>query len=266
MEILDRVFPAASTDQCCWLLGCAGTVASNVFAAGGTKLTLRVGNWAPNPDRAAAAVDPEVWVPGWDAATDQVVLECLTEVHPAAGFEPGQMDPFKIDIWAPSDGKLHPSRIVDVLKNFEQIPLVGARAANRAVFSLRSTDAYYSIAKIVSAALGTIVVHGGMSMGLELRRGPGAVDRFSRMVVEHSGKVVEQRNPDGSVVKVPVQRSRSVMVEEVVAPVYLIIDSAEVVSPAEIASIQSKESPYSPVWTLASLLTGKYAKGGEAKS
>lgn len=269
MELLDRSFPVG--DQCWGLIGCAGTVAANVFSAGGLAVTLRVGNWVQNPDVGARQIDPEVWFPGLDQPPDpkrpgvkvvppSVTLECVTPVHPSRDIPPELGDPFKVDLWPNAKGGVKATSIGAVLEScLDRLPVLAGQMATHTVVKLRTTDAYYTIGKIVSSLFGVILSRGGVAMGLELYRGPAAIERVTRTVIEHSGKVIEQKNADGTITRVPVQRSRNEIVNENVAPVYLVINKTEAIQLDDLNSIQSNESAYNPSWRLLGLLSGQFA-------
>lgn len=259
MEIFDRLFPSADKDQCCWLIGCAGEVAANMISAGGFAITLRVGNWKPNPDPAARQTDPEVWDPGVDVANNQVTLECLSMVHPAPGLPQDKANPFTTALY-PTSREGRATSIMDIVgEHLEKIPFLTDQGNTHTVLALRSTSAFYSVPKIVSALFGTILARGGTDLGLEIYRGPEIVEKVTKAVIEHSGKVVVQKNADGTITHVPVQRSRSVVVDEKTVPIYMAIDRTVPINNEDLQSILGYEGgAYSPVWTLAGLLGGKY--------
>lgn len=259
MDRLDRPFTNVMRSQCPELLTCAGNVVANVFSSGGRAATLRVGNWKPCSDPTI----PDIWCEGYDLETDSVTLECLPDVNPVAGHEEAGINPFVHALWPPNKGARAIS-INDALeKSRDSLPeITGPLVDHRPVFSLRSSDAFYQIPKAVSSAFGAVLARGLSGMGVELYRGPGVVEKTPKTVIEHSGKAVEQINPDGSKVMVPVQRSRNIVVSETIYPVYLVINLLVRISLDDVINaVRVGESTYSPEWTLGGIFSGKYAKG-----
>jgi hypothetical protein len=268
VEILDRAFDLH--EQCFGLLGCAGTVAANVFAAGGKAVTLRVGNWRQNPDPASRQTEPEVWFPGLMTPekdregkvvleTKRVTLECISAVHPAPGSDPGTIDPFVIPLWRMDNPQRKASSVGEVLaKSCGELPFFGEQQAERTCFRLRSSDAYYSVPKILANVFGLVLCRGGAAMGVEFFRGPELIEKVSKIVIEHSGRVVEQKNPDGTVSRVPVQRSRNVVVEEPSFPLMIMINDAGEINLGDISSVHGNEGAYNNLWTLGDLLSGRH--------
>jgi len=268
VEILDRVFDLS--EQCFGMLGCAGTVAANVFAAGGKAVTLRVGNWRQNPDPATRQTDPEVWFPGLmtpETGKDgkpaleskRVTLECISAVHPAPGADPQTIDPFMVPLWRADNSQRKASSVGEVLAAaYGQLPLFGQEQESRAGFRLRSTDAFYAVPKILANVFGMLLRRGGVLMGVELYRGPETIEKVPKIVIEHSGRVVEQKNADGTVSMVPVQRSRNVVVEEPTSPLMIVINDLGEMELGDVSSIQGNEGAYNNLWTLGDLLSGKH--------
>lgn len=266
MELLDRPFADVTSEQCWGLLTCAGTVAANVFSAGGLAVTLRVGNWFPNPDVAQRQVDPEVFypaleLPGGQGLSKAVTLECVTEVHPARDLPPNTADPFTVPLWPITEGGRKAASIGEVLRgSIDRLPFLGNQETTHSVIRMRTTDAFYAVPKIVSSLFGVILSRGGNTMGVELFRGPAVSERVTKTVIEHSGKVVEQRNLDGTISRIPVQRSRNEVIDEQVVPVCLVVNKTDAIKLEDLNAIRANESAYNPSWTLLGLLTGKYAE------
>jgi len=244
---LDRVFPSASMEQCFGFMGCAGTIAANVFAAGGKAVSLRVGNWRPNPNASMRAAEPEVWVPGYDKEKDEVTLEAIAEVVPVPADAGEEVNPFSTPLWRlPGRDTRTAASIHEVLGNsILDIPRFGEADRSAIVAERKSIDPYYSIEKIVANFFGVVLVRRGCSIGINLRIG----DPVSQVVTKMQINV--EQTEDGER-----EETETISGQEEVVPVYLVFDKEESVKFKDVTSILSHESTYDPTWTLGDVLLG----------
>jgi len=244
--ILSRSFTQCSTMQCFELFTAVGEAASNVVAVGGHAMTIRVGKWCPNPDRAAAAQEPEIWVPGL-GKDDSVDLELIVEDRLADLFSMG--DPFYQAYWKlNTQAAWAPTTVREILgpKGLDAIPPLPAGEVGL-LFQERDSDPFYTLRKRVVAMFGLILSRGGHEMALRVFRGEPIVER-----VQESRVVQGQK--DGK----PCERTETATVDRHILPIVLSFIRPESVTIEDVVSLRSHESTYDPCWSLASMLKGQY--------